>query len=74
MKKFYTIIQLAPNKAAGDTVAIGMLLFDGSKLKYYISDKKKNIALKLLNDKNVDIDFFIKQITNKCDIINNDID
>ena len=53
MKKFYTIIQLAPNKAAGDTVAIGMLLFDGSKLKYYISDKKKNIALKLLNDKNV---------------------
>lgn len=74
MKKFYTIIQLAPNKAAGDTVAIGMLLFDGSKLKYYISDKKKNIALKLLNDKNIDIDFFIKQITNKCDIINNDID
>ncbi|RTY90609.1 hypothetical protein [Flavobacterium sp. GT3R68] len=74
MKKFYTIVQLAPNKAAGDTVAIGMLLFDGSKLKYYISDKKKNIALKLLNDKNVDIDFFIKQITNKCDIINNDID
>lgn len=74
MKKFYTIIQLAPNKAAGDTVAIGMLLFNGSKLKYYISDKKKNIALKLLNDKNVDIDFFIKQITNKCDIINNDID
>jgi hypothetical protein len=74
MKKFYTIIQLAPNKAAGDTVAIGMLLFDGSKLKYYISDKKKNISLKLLNDKNVDIDFFIKQITNKCDIINSDID
>ncbi|WP_445722280.1 hypothetical protein [Flavobacterium sp.] len=74
MKKFYTIIQLAPNKAAGDTVAIGMLLFDGSKLKHYISDKKKNIALKLINDKNVDIDFFIKQITNKCDIINSDID
>ena len=74
MKKFYTIIKLAPNKAAGDTVAIGMLLFDGSKLKYYISDKKKNIALKLLNDKNIDIDFFLKQITNKCDVINNDID
>ena len=74
MKKFYTIIQLAPNKAAGDTVAIGMLLFDGSKLKYYISEKKKSIALKLLNDKSIDIDFFIKQITNKCDVINNDID
>lgn len=74
MKKFYTIIQLAPNKAAGDSVAIGMVLFDGNKLKYYISDKKKNIALKLLNDKSVDIDFFLKQITNKCDVINNDID
>lgn len=74
MKKFYTIIKLAPNKAAGDTVAIGMLLFDGSKLKYYISDKKKSIALKLLNDKNIDIDFFLKQITNKCDVINNDIE
>lgn len=74
MKKFYTIIQLAPNKAAGDNVAIGMLLFDGYKLRHYISDKKKSIALKLLIDKQVDIDFFIKQITNKCHIINNDIE
>ena len=74
MKKFYTVIQLAPNKAAGDNVAIGMLLFDGYKLRHYISDKKKSIALKLLIDKQVDIDFFIKQITNKCHIINNDIE
>lgn len=73
MKNFYTIIYLSPNKVSGDTVAIGMLLFDGKKFKYYISEKKKNIALKLFKSKNVDVDFFLKQITNKCDSINSDI-
>lgn len=72
MKSFYSILKLSPNIATEDSVAIGMLLFDGEKFRYYFSDKKKRLANTLLDDKNVNVNFIINQIIEKCDSINSD--
>jgi hypothetical protein len=72
MKNFYSILKLSPNIATGDSVAIGLLLFDGVKFRYYFSDKKKRVANSLLDDKNIHINFIINQIIEKCNSINLD--
>ena len=72
MKSFYSILKLSPNIATEDSVAIGMLLFDGVKFRYFFSDKKKRLAYNLLNDKNVNLNFIINQIIEKCNSINDD--
>ena len=72
MKSFYSILKFSPNIATQDSIAIGMLLFDGDKFRYYFSDKKKRVAYNLLNDKNVNLNFIIDQIIEKCDSINDD--
>lgn len=72
MKSFYSILKLSPNIATEDSVAIGILLFDGEKFRYYFSDKKKRLANNLLDDKNVNINFIVNQIVDKCKTINSD--
>jgi hypothetical protein len=72
MKSFYSILKLSPNIATEDSVAIGMLLFDGEKFRYYFSDKKKRLANSLLDDKNVNLNFIVNQIIEKCISINSD--
>jgi hypothetical protein len=42
MNTFYSIIRISPNNVAGDHVAIGIVLFDGEKIRYYFSAKKRN--------------------------------
>ena len=71
MKSFYSILKLSPNIATEDSVAIGMLLFDKGKFRYYFSDRKKRIAQNLLNDKSVNLNFLVNQVREKCDFINN---
>ncbi len=72
MKSFYSILKLSPNIATEDSVAIGMLLFDGEKFRYFFSDKKKRLANKLLDDKSVNVNFIVNQIIDKCNTINFD--
>lgn len=72
MKSFYSILKLSPNIATEDSVAIGMLLFDGEKFRFYFSDKKKRLANNLLDDKNVNLNFIVNQIIEKCNTVNSD--
>lgn len=72
MKSFYSILKLSPNIATEDSVAIGMLLFDGEKFRYYFSDKKKRLANNLLDDKSVNVNFIVNQVIDKCNSINSD--
>jgi len=72
MKNFYSILKLSPNIATQDSVAIGILLFDGVKFRYYFSEKKKRIANNLLDDKEVNLNFIVNQIIEKCKSINLD--
>lgn len=72
MNSFYSILKLSPNIATEDSVAIGMLLFDGKKFRTYFSDKKKRLANNLLDDKNVNVNFIVNQIIEKCNTVNSD--
>ena len=70
MNTFYSIIKVSPNNVAGDNVAIGIVLFDGQKIRYYFSEKKKKIASKLIEDKSVDLNFLTKQFVYRFEEIN----
>lgn len=72
MKSFYSILKLSPNIATEDSVAIGILLFDGKKFRTFFSDKKKRLANNLLDDKNVNLNFIVNQIIEKCNAVNSD--
>lgn len=72
MKSFYSILKLSPNIATEDSIAIGLLLFDGKIFRTYFSSDKKRIANKLLDDKNFNLSFIIDQIIEKCNELNSD--
>ena len=72
MKSFYSILKLSPNIATEDSIAIGLLLFDGKIFRSYFSSEKKRLANKLLDDKNFNLNFIINQIIEKCNELNND--
>lgn len=72
MKSFYSIVKLSPNIATEDSVALGVLFFDGEKFQYFFSDKKKRLAKSSLSQKDVDLNFIIRQIKEKCEVINSD--
>ena len=58
---------------AGDTLSIGLLLYNGKKFWLQFSDERKSVAKKLL-DTNADIvDFASKQLQNKVDEMNKNI-
>ena len=61
MKTFYTIIKIAPNTLAGDTLSIGLLLHNGDKYWLQFSEEKKAVAKKLLDSKAEIVDFVVKQ-------------
>lgn len=63
MKTYYTILKLSPNTIVGDTLSIGLLVCRGNKYWLKVSDHKKNIAKKLLGDKEKSVDFVIKQLS-----------
>lgn len=72
MKQFYSIVKLSPNVVTQDSVAVGIVLYDGERFWNYFSTKKRSIASKLLNNNASNITTLIKQIENKCLEINND--
>lgn len=70
MESYYTIIKIAPNNLADDTLSIGLLLHDGKQFLVQFSEEKKTIAKKLLSANPDVVDFVSKQITDKVGEIN----
>jgi hypothetical protein len=70
MNTFYSIIRVSPNNVAGDHVAIGIVLFDSEKIRYYFSAKKRKIASRLIEDKSLDLNFIVKQFIQRFEEIN----
>ena len=64
MKTFYTILKLSPNTMAGDSLSIGLLVCSGNEYWLKISETKKNIVKKLVNNKTKSVDFVLKQLEN----------
>jgi hypothetical protein len=62
MKAFYTIIKVAPNTVTGDTVSIGLLLFQKNRFWLKFSDDKKNVSKRLINNNPEVVDFVVKKI------------
>ncbi|MFC6269611.1 hypothetical protein [Frigoriflavimonas asaccharolytica] len=63
MKTYYTILKLSTNTIVGDSLSIGLLVCRGNKYWLKVSEHKKNIAKKLLGDKENSVDFVIKQLS-----------
>ncbi len=74
MKSFYSILKLSPNIATQDSVAVGVILFDGKNLLQYFSDKKLKFAKKIISNSSVDFDFIINQIKENLQIHNSQND
>ena len=70
MNGFYSIVKICPNIAVEDSIAIGVVLFDGSKFRYHFSDKKKRVAARLLAFPIKSLTFYTKQLTIKCEELN----
>ena len=62
MKNYYSIIKIAPNPTAGDSLSIGLLLYDKNGFRIKFSDNKKKAAKSLLYEKGKIVDFVVKQI------------
>ncbi len=70
METFYTIIKIAPNSLAGDSLSIGLLLRDGNRFWLHFSAEKKSLAKQLLDGKGDIVDFVVKQIEQKVNEVN----
>lgn len=73
MESYYTIIKIAPNALADDTLSIGLLLHDGKQFWIQFSEEKKAIAKKLLGSNPDAIDYISRQITDKVVDINREV-
>lgn len=70
--KFYSLIKIATNAATDDSIAVGVLCFDGNRIQSYISSNQRKLANKLLGDSSINIDFILSQISQKIETINRD--
>lgn len=73
MKIFYTIIKIATNTLAGDTLSIGLILYNGEKFWLQFSEERKAVAKKLLANNSDIVDFSAKQLQNKIEGMNKSI-
>src|SRR5690606_24389700 len=73
MDSFYTIISLSPNIATKDSVAVGLILFDGIHFRSFFSDRKRKAAERLISNSNLDLKGILKQIEGKCEELNEDL-
>ncbi len=70
MKQFYSIVKIVPNVVTEDSIAIGIVLYDGERLRTYFSKKKKSLANRLFPASSSLISGYIKQIEAKCEEVN----
>lgn len=64
MNQFYSYIKVSPNPALGDSIAIGILLYDGKRFRHYISSDRKKKSQKLFSSE-FDIDLALRGIISK---------
>lgn len=50
MKSFYSLVSYCPNPIVGEKIVIGIILFNDGLFSFSISEHKKSIAKKLLNN------------------------
>lgn len=72
MEAYYTIIKIAPNSLADDSLSIGLLLHDGKQFLLQFSEEKKSIAKKLIDTNSDVVEFITKQIRAKISDINSE--
>ena len=70
MQTFYSIIKLAPNSSAGDSISVGLLLCHKDKYFLLFSHNKINIVKKLIDDNADVIDFIVKQLSQHIEKLN----
>lgn len=70
MKKFYSIVKLSPHVVTEDSVAIGIVFFDGNDFRTYFSQHKIKVAVKLNRSLSVNIKQITQDITLKCEQLN----
>ncbi|MGB3590331.1 MAG: hypothetical protein WBA16_01480 [Nonlabens sp.] len=73
MYSFYSIIQLCPNPVLEDKISIGIVYFNGEIFQVYCSLEKVRLGKKLLSDNSIDIKFFIKQLEQKIESLNKEL-
>jgi hypothetical protein len=67
---FYTLVHISSNPISKDIISVGIILFDGHRLYCRFSKSKIQLAKKLVDNPNVDINSLTKQIELKCSDIN----
>ena len=70
METYYSIVKIAPNPSAGDSLSIGLLLRDLSGFRLHFSENKKKAAKHLLYENGDVVDFLVKQVEHKIKEIN----
>ena len=70
METYYTIIKIATNSVANDSLSIGLLLHNGHKFFLHFSTEKKSFARQLLHRNGDIVDFAVKQIEQKVNEVN----
>ncbi len=70
MKKFYSILKISPSIALGDSIAIGIILFNENSFNTYFSSEKIRAVKKIINNESIDIEQIINQIEHKLNDLN----
>jgi hypothetical protein len=70
MKQFYSIVKLSPHVVTEDSVAVGIVFYDGELFRTYFSDYKINIAAKLNTRISVNVKQIVQEIAVKCEQLN----
>jgi hypothetical protein len=70
METYYSIIKIAPNPSAGDSLAIGLLLRDRNGFRIHFSDNRKKAVKHLLYQNSEVVEFIAKQIEQRVKELN----
>lgn len=74
MKSFYTLIKVRTNQLSGDSLTIGVVVFNEFKFKVQFSNQKISTAKSLVDIDNKFFNLIIKEIKLKLESSNNDFD
>lgn len=74
MKSFYTLIKVRTNQLSGDSLTIGVVVFNEFKFKVQFSNQKISTAKSLVDIDNKFFNLIIKEIKMKLESSNNDFD
>lgn len=73
METYYSIVKIAPNPSAGDSLSVGLILRNRSGFRFHFSDRKTKAAKQLLYENGEAVDFIVKQIAQTIKEINKEL-